>query len=48
MIGHILDTNAVIALIGKKSDRLVQRILDTEPMSLAVSSVVVHELYSGA
>ncbi|HBT67986.1 MAG TPA: VapC toxin family PIN domain ribonuclease [Agrobacterium sp.] len=48
MIRYILDTNAVIALIGRKSDRLVRRIFDSEPGSLAVSSVVVHELYYGA
>jgi tRNA(fMet)-specific endonuclease VapC len=48
MIRHILDTNAVIALIGRKSDHLVQRIFDSAPRSLAVSSVVVHELYYGA
>lgn len=48
MIRHLLDTNAVIALIGKKSDRLVQRIFDSAPGSLAISPVVVHELYYGA
>jgi tRNA(fMet)-specific endonuclease VapC len=48
MISYLLDTNAIIALIGQKSDKLVQRILASDPNSLAVSSVVVHELYYGA
>lgn len=44
-MAYLLDTNAVIALIGQRSDALVNRILDSEPGSISISSVVVHELY---
>lgn len=45
---YFLDTNAVIALIGRQSEILVNRILACEPGTIAISSVVVHELYYGA
>ncbi|GAA3102104.1 type II toxin-antitoxin system VapC family toxin [Rhizobium viscosum] len=48
MISHLLDTNAVIALIGRKSDRLTTRIFESEQGSIALSTIVVHELYYGA
>ena len=48
MISHVLDTNAVIALIGKKSDALVKRVLESPQGSIGLSSIVVHELYYGA
>ncbi|MFK0166535.1 type II toxin-antitoxin system VapC family toxin [Rhizobium sp. NPDC090279] len=48
MISHLLDTNAVIALIGRKSDRLAARIFESEQGSIALSAIVVHELYYGA
>ncbi|SCB49645.1 type II toxin-antitoxin system VapC family toxin [Rhizobium multihospitium] len=48
MISHVLDTNAVIALIGRGSDLLVKRILDSRQGSIALSSIVVYELYFGA
>lgn len=45
---RLLDTNAVISLVGRRSDALLQRVEASEPSSLAVSSVVAHELYFGA
>jgi len=48
MISHLLDTNAVIALIGRKSDRLISRVLDHTQGSIGLSSIVVYELYFGA
>ncbi|WP_349963449.1 type II toxin-antitoxin system VapC family toxin [Rhizobium sp. ZPR3] len=48
MISHVLDTNAVIALIGRRSDLLIERVLNSRQGSIALSSIVVHELYFGA
>lgn len=48
MIRHLLDTNAVIALLGRRSDALLERVEAADPGSLAVSSVVAHELWYGA
>lgn len=48
MILRLLDTNAVIALLARRSDALLQRVEAAEPGSLAVSSIVAHELYYGA
>lgn len=45
---RLLDTNAVIALVARRSDALLRRVEAAEPGSLAVSSVVAHELYFGA
>lgn len=45
---RLLDTNAVIALLTRRSDALLRRVETAEPGSLAVSSVVTHELYYGA
>jgi len=47
-MAFLLDTNAVIALIGQKSEILFNRILACEPGTISLSSVVVHELYYGA
>jgi tRNA(fMet)-specific endonuclease VapC len=45
---RLLDTNAVISLVARRSEPLLQRVETSEPGSLAVSSVVAHELYFGA
>lgn len=45
---RLLDTNAVISLVARRPDALLQRVEASEPGSLAVSSVVAHELYFGA
>lgn len=48
MISHLLDTNAVIALVGRKSDTLVSRVLHSPQGSIGLPSVVAYELYFGA
>ena len=48
MITHVLDTNAFIALVGTKSEKLVRRFAQKPPGAVAVPSVVAHELYYGA
>lgn len=48
MIAHLLDTNAVIALLGRRSMPLVERVLASQEGTIAVSSIVLHELYFGA
>lgn len=45
---RMLDTNAVIALVTRRSEPLLRKVEASEPGSLAVSSVVAHELYYGA
>jgi tRNA(fMet)-specific endonuclease VapC len=45
---RLLDTNAVITLLTRRSDALLRRVEAAEVGSLAVSSVVTHELYYGA
>ncbi|MBH5366504.1 type II toxin-antitoxin system VapC family toxin [Bradyrhizobium glycinis] len=44
----LLDTNAVIALVTRRSEPLLRRVEATEPGALAISSIVAHELYFGA
>jgi len=44
----LLDTNAVIALVTRRSDVLRRRVEAMEPGALATSSIVAHELYFGA
>ncbi|MBB3650397.1 tRNA(fMet)-specific endonuclease VapC [Rhizobium sp. BK619] len=48
MITHLIDTNAVIALIGRKSDMLLSRVMDSDEGSIGLSTIVMHELYYGA
>jgi tRNA(fMet)-specific endonuclease VapC len=48
MITHLLDANAVIVLRTRKSDALVNRILDSDEGSIGFSAIVAHELYLGA
>ena len=47
MISHVLDTNALIALIGRKSESLIGRVLASPQGSIGLSSIVTHELYFG-
>lgn len=44
----LLDTNTIIALLGKKSDALTQRFLECSEGDIAVPSIVAHELFFGA
>ncbi|MGF0524098.1 tRNA(fMet)-specific endonuclease VapC [Agrobacterium tumefaciens] len=48
MISHLLDTNAVIALIGRRSDKLANRVLQNAEGTIGLPSIVAHELYFGA
>ncbi|OWV85587.1 pilus assembly protein [Rhizobium sp. R635] len=48
MITHLIDTNAVIALIGRKSEMLLARVMGSDEGSIGLSSIVMHELYYGA
>lgn len=48
MTRWLLDTNAVIALVTRRSEALLRRVEATETGALAVSSIVAHELYFGA
>jgi tRNA(fMet)-specific endonuclease VapC len=48
VITHLIDTNAVIALIGRKSDMLLARLMESDEGSIGLSTVVMHELYYGA
>ncbi len=44
----MLDTNAIIALVARRSGALLHRVEAAELGTLATSSVVAHELYFGA
>lgn len=44
----LLDTNAVIALVTRRSEPLRRRVEAAEPGTLATSTIVAHELYFGA
>ena len=48
MTKWLLDTNAVIALVTRRSEPLLRRIESTEAGALAISSIVAPELYYGA
>ncbi|MDP2331059.1 MAG: type II toxin-antitoxin system VapC family toxin [Reyranella sp.] len=48
MMAWLLDTNALIALVTRRSDAMLRRMEAAEPGTLATSSVVAHELYFGA
>jgi tRNA(fMet)-specific endonuclease VapC len=44
----LLDTNAIITLVARRSDALLRRVEAAESGTLAISSIVAHELYFGA
>jgi tRNA(fMet)-specific endonuclease VapC len=48
VITHLLDTNAVIALLGRKSEPLAERIMESDEGSIGLSTIVAYELYFGA
>jgi tRNA(fMet)-specific endonuclease VapC len=48
MIQYLLDTNAVIALVGHRSPKLLARVEASERGTLAISAIVAHELWYGA
>ena len=45
---YLFDTNAVISLLGRKSDALVDRVLICTEGEIGIPAVVSHELYFGA
>ena len=45
---HSLDTNAVIALLRDPQGVVAQRLRTHAPRDIAVSAIVMHELYWGA
>jgi len=45
---YLLDTNAVIALLIDDTSKLAQRAMRETPGEMAVSAIVVHELFCGA
>ncbi len=44
----LLDTNAVISLLGKKSDELLKRVLECSEGDIGLPTIVCNELYFGA
>jgi len=45
---YLLDTNAVISLLGKNSEALTDRLFQCSEGDVALPSIVCHELYFGA
>jgi tRNA(fMet)-specific endonuclease VapC len=45
---YLLDTNAVIALTNQRSENLVRRVRRMAEHDIAISSIVMQELYFGA
>jgi tRNA(fMet)-specific endonuclease VapC len=45
---YLLDTNAVIALLNDNTSKLARRARREKPSDIAISAVVVHELFYGA
>jgi tRNA(fMet)-specific endonuclease VapC len=48
MMRYMLDTNAIIELLGDATSKLAQRVRREEPADLALCTIVVHELFYGA
>lgn len=48
MTRYLLDTNAVIAVLNDSQSAPARRLLEHQPREVALSSVVMHELYYGA
>ena len=48
MIEWLLDTNAVIALLNEPQGKLAAMLRSREPDTVAMSAIVMHELYYGA
>jgi tRNA(fMet)-specific endonuclease VapC len=47
-VNYLFDTNAVIALSGRKSMPLVNRVAASDEGSIAIPAIVAHELFYGA
>lgn len=44
----LLDTNAVISLLGRKSEALIARVLHCPEGEIGIPTIVSHELFFGA
>jgi tRNA(fMet)-specific endonuclease VapC len=44
----LLDTNAVIGLLNDPTSKLARRVRRHSPSDIAISAIVLHELYFGA
>lgn len=44
----LLDTNAVVALLGSRLSPIARRVRQENPDDVAISAIVAHELYDGA
>jgi tRNA(fMet)-specific endonuclease VapC len=47
-VRYLLDTNVVIALLNDASSKVALRARQEQPRDIAISAIVVHELYYGA
>ncbi len=45
---HLLDANAVIALLNDTTSIIARRVRQEKPGDVAISAIVAHELYYGA
>jgi tRNA(fMet)-specific endonuclease VapC len=45
---YLLDANVIIAMLNSKDTHLAKRIRRHKPSDVAISSIVMHELYYGA
>ncbi len=45
---YLLDTNAVIALLNDATSKTARRLRQQQPADVAISAIVMHELYYGA
>lgn len=45
---YLIDTNALIALVGGRSEKLAKRVFASNEGEIGLSSIVLHELYYGA
>ena len=47
-MSYLLDTNVVITLLNNASSKLARRARREKPSEVAISAIVVHELFYGA
>ena len=45
---YLLDTNVVVGLLGDQRSKLARRVRRENPADIAISAIVVHELFYGA
>jgi tRNA(fMet)-specific endonuclease VapC len=48
VITHLLDTNSVIAILSGRSEKIFAKIVTSANGSIALPTIVAHELYFGA